>query len=205
MRHQQHAHRGPRPRRGDPAAAHRDRQLRPAVARVVGHLRPGDGEQQPARLHHDRPAACPRRRAELLQRLPAGHLPGHGDRHGRRPGEGRVDPLPLQRQALPRDAAAAARPDPAAEPSAPPAVRGRCADRRDGAVVRAGLPHADGGALGARTGPASRTRRCKLYGIGTRRPTTSAGSACWPAASPSPACASSRSPQATSGTSTRTW
>ena len=137
VRDQQHAHRRPRPRRGHPAAAHGDRQFRPTVARVVGHVRTGDRKQQPARLHHDCPAACSRRRAELLQRVPAGHLSRDGDRHGRRPGEGRLDPLSLQRQAFPRDAAAAARPDPAVEPVAPPTVRGRCADRRDGAVVRA--------------------------------------------------------------------
>ena len=82
-------------------------------------------------------------------------------------------------------------------------VRGRRPARRDGPVVRAGLPHAVGGALGARPGPgvggdaeAVRHRR-------PRRPTTSAGSACWPAGSPRPACGSSRSPRATSGTSTR--
>ena len=55
--------------------------------------------------------------------------------------------------AFPGDAAAAARPDPAAEPVAPATVRGRRAGRRDGAVVRAGLPHAVGGAFGARAGP----------------------------------------------------
>ena len=34
-----------------------------------------------------------RRRAKLFQRVSAGHLSRNGDRHGRRPGEGRLDPF----------------------------------------------------------------------------------------------------------------
>ena len=50
---------------------------------------------------------------------------------------------------------------------APPTVRGRCPDRRDGAVVRARLPHAVGGASVLELAGESEATR-ELYGIGTR-------------------------------------
>ena len=49
----------------------------------------------------------------------------------------------------------------------------------------------------------SDARRCTASE--PQRPTTSAGNACWPVASPNQAYVSSRSPQATFGTSTRNW
>ena len=52
------------------------------VRRLVGHLRPGHREPEPARLRrhvrHARPRPAQGARAELGRGLPAGRLPGHG-------------------------------------------------------------------------------------------------------------------------------
>ena len=90
------AHRRRRPRPGDAVPALRLDQLRPAVDGLVGALRPGHREREPARLRLHRPVERQRRGAQLRQRLPAGRLPGHRRRPGRRPG-GRGDhPQPRQ-------------------------------------------------------------------------------------------------------------
>ena len=77
---QQHAHRPAEPLAGVPADAHRQLPVRAPVARGLDALRPGHRERQPARLRHAQPAVGQRRRAELRQRLPPRHLPGHADR-----------------------------------------------------------------------------------------------------------------------------
>ena len=63
---------------------------RAAVAAEHGglaHLRPGDREREPARLHRHVPRPAGRRRLQLAVGVPAGRLPGHVHRHpqGRRP------------------------------------------------------------------------------------------------------------------------
>ena len=75
----------PGPRRGAAEAAHRQRQLRPPQHRLVGQLRPGDRERQPARLRHDLPDARPRRHQQLELGVSAGRLPGHAARQRQRP------------------------------------------------------------------------------------------------------------------------
>ena len=72
-------HRVGRSRGGPAADPHRQDPRRPADLGLVGDLRPGHREPQPAGLRGPlrprRPAR--RRRAQLVQRLAAGHLPGH--------------------------------------------------------------------------------------------------------------------------------
>ena len=58
--------------------AHRAQQRRPAQPRLVGQLRPGKREPEPARLRRaELRRRAVRRAGELLQRLPAGQPPGH--------------------------------------------------------------------------------------------------------------------------------
>ena len=52
-------------------AAHRQRHVRPAEHGLLDHLRPGNRESGPARLHHHLPVAHPRRRQQLELGLPA--------------------------------------------------------------------------------------------------------------------------------------
>ena len=70
--------RGPRSRAA--ADLHRHQHLHAPVARVLGPVRPGHGEPEPARLHHHQAGVGPRRRQELELRLPARSLPGHRHR-----------------------------------------------------------------------------------------------------------------------------
>ena len=105
-------HRVGRSRGGPPADPHRQDPRRPADLGLVGDLRPGHREPQPAGLRGPvrprRPAR--RRRAQLVQRLAAGHLPGdavplRGDA-GAQPGDapGRHGRGPRRPAAVPRRA-----------------------------------------------------------------------------------------------------
>ncbi len=132
----------PGPRRRAAQAAHRQRQLRPAQHGLVGHLRPGHREPEPARLHHHLPDAGPRRRQQLGLGLPARRLPGHAARQRQRPG--RPGPRSAtSRNAAPaaRRAAAAARPAGRDEPRAPGRSRARPGARRR-ASTRSSWPSA---------------------------------------------------------------
>ena len=87
-----------RPRRRAARAAHRQRHLRPPQHGLVDHLRPGDREPEPARLHHHLPDADARRREQLELGLPAGRLPGHAARQRQRPGRPGHDSVHRQRR-----------------------------------------------------------------------------------------------------------
>ena len=106
-----------------------------------------------------------------------------------------------------RAAAAAARSAGRDEPRPPGRSRPGAGARRRGSI-RSSWPSAcRRRCRRSRTSPANRRRRRSCTAWTTRSPRTSAGSACWPAASPSAACGSSRSRTATatcSGTSTAT-
>ena len=126
-------------------APHRQRHVRPAEHGLVDHLRAGDREPGPARLHHDLPEPEPRRREQLELGVPAGRLPGDADRRRGRPLRPGEDPVHHQHGPRPRESAAArARPDPGDEPRPPRSVRARPGPRRPDRLVRAGLPHAGG-------------------------------------------------------------
>ena len=197
----------------DPRLGHADDEQRAApvrqpVPRVVGHLRPGQREREPARLrgHARQDRRADQRAEELVQRLHAGRVPG-------RAAPRRQDADPRPRAAArhhPRAAARAARPPEGEERGAPRQPRGQ---------HRAGGPHrqlrarvqdaaARPGGGGLREGDRRDARRCTAST--RRRPTTSAASACSPAGWSSAACGSSRSTPAaptttTTGTPTATW
>ena len=104
-----------RSRDGPAADPHRQDPGRPADLGLVGGLRPGHREPEPAGLRRPvrprRPAG--RRRPQLVERLAAGHLPGDAVPLGRRPvlnletppgvtRRGPRRPAPLPRRAEPR-------------------------------------------------------------------------------------------------------
>ena len=169
LRHQQHAHRGPGPRRGHPAAAHR---APPASSgRRWGRGSPTAWAPRTATC----PASSrsPRRAAHggvqnYSQRVPAGHLPGHGDRHAPTSrSKDADDPLPRQRRRSAGDAAAAARPDPAPEPRAPASAR-RTTPQIEGMVESYELAfRMQSAAPRCSTSPGESEATAELYGIGT--------------------------------------
>ena len=175
----------------------------------MGHLRPGHREREPAGFV----TICPTLAHGGVNNwgsafLPA-VVPGHAARQrqrARRAGEGAAT---SSNPRLPRDAAAAAaRPARRDEPRAPrprpaPTRRSKAASTRSSwpSACRPTMPEVED--LSQR----DRRRRRSSTASTTRSPTTSAGSACWPAGSPRRACGSSRSRTATatcSGTSTTT-
>ena len=80
------AHRGRRPRPGDAVSALRLDEFRPAVDGLVGAVRPRHRERRTCPVSSRiAPVGRQRRAAQLRQRLPAGGLPGHAARPGRRP------------------------------------------------------------------------------------------------------------------------
>ena len=108
----------------------RPHPLRQPRSRLLGELRPGHREREPARLRrHARPdRRADQRRQELVERLHAGQLPGHGD--------------PVERHADPGARPAARHVAPGAAPFArSPARVQRGARRAASREQRAGGPH----------------------------------------------------------------
>ena len=87
--------RRPEPLRRRLPDEHRLDPRRPAVARRVGQLRPGDREREPARVRRDggQPGQGRQRPAELGRRLHARRLSGHAARSGRR-ADSSIWPIP---------------------------------------------------------------------------------------------------------------
>ena len=142
----------------------------PAQHRLVGHLRPGHREPEPARLHRH----VPRRLSDPGDRRtgsPA-FLPGvyqgtyidtqHTDIE-------QADREHPQRRLTPSRAAAAARPAPPAQRAASASTRQHdAAARGPHPVVRAGLPHADARRPRRSTSSRSRSTIREMYGPGTQ-------------------------------------
>ena len=195
--HQVDVDRPVQPRAGGAVPLHRLAAQRRGGDGLVDHLRPGLGEPGPARLRRadQRRHRPDRRQGALEHRLPAQRLPGRAV-----PDRGRPDPLRQRPQGHgPR------RPPPdARRPAAAQRVRAdrvrRPRDADADQPVRAGLPHADGGARrdghppGAGDDPRGVRGRTRAR---RRSPTT----ACWPAGWSSGACATSSS---TTGAGTAT-
>ena len=156
-------------RRAQPRAVAAADELRrgpadPAEHGLVGDLRPGQREPEPARLHRHVPGRLSDPGvAELAGRLPARRLPGHLHRHPahrdreadrehqeqrRRRSRSSAGSSTCCRQLNERHAAARDRATPQLEVAHP--------------VVRAGLPHADGGErrLRREPGAAARSATC---------------------------------------------
>ena len=171
--HPQHVHRQLRARLGPAPDEHR--LCAPGVPEpgLVGDVRAGDGEPEPARLR--RLARSSRRAdlgpAQLGLGLHAGDLPGDPVSHQRRPD---LEPAAAAGN-LGRPAAQPARPAGQAEPAA-----GRRRQRRAGGPhrqLRAGLPDAGRAPPRPSTWRANRPRRSGSTGSTTPGPSGSAGAA----------------------------
>ena len=136
------AHRGGGARPGHSLSALRQHQFPAAVDGLVGPLRPGDGEREPARVRVHCPLVGQRRAEKLWQRLPSRHLPGNGPGQGRRPDQRGRLPQPEQPPTLPRRSAAAARPLAGDQRRAVEAHARRLRTGSDHRLVRAGLEDA---------------------------------------------------------------
>ena len=143
--HQVDVHRPVQPRPGGTAAVHRLAAVRPAVDGVVGDLRPGLREPEPARLHRaGLQRHLPQRRQQRLeQRLSAVGLPGRAVPFAGRSGAVRLQPARHGPRRAPPEPRRPARPQRDAGGGA-----GQPGDAHAHRPVRAGLPHADGGARG---------------------------------------------------------
>ena len=148
------------PLRSDAGDAHRVVHVRPAEHRLLGQLRPGHGQPQPAVVRGAGAGRALRRRPDVGGRLPARLPPGHARRPGpdadRRP---RPPPASADLQELEREllAASATRTTSTAGPATPSWRRGSGRSRR---------PSACSGRRRRRsTCRRSRTRRCALYGL----------------------------------------
>ena len=172
---------------------HRGRAVRPPDLRELGLLRARDGQQEPADVREPRPG--------VLARAVDRRLPRRGRGRHAVPAGRDADPEPEaaqgrdRRRARPADAGA-----PGAEPRVPRAPRHRVRHRGPGRGLRAGRPDAARRAGGRRPLRASPSTSGTSTGSARPRPTTSAGSSCWPAGSRSRASGSSRS--ATPGAAT---
>ena len=206
-----HAHRGRRARPGDAVPALRLDQLHPAVDGLVGALRPGHREREPARLRH----ASARRRATAARATTAtpscrAVYQGTADRPGRRPRQRGDDPQPHQRRSRRDEQRRQLRPAPRAERRAAQAARPATPSWRPSSTrtsspggCRRNAPDVlDLSQGNAGDADALRHRREADRQL---RPAVPDG----PAARARPACATCRSPTATTpptppGTSTRT-
>ena len=172
---------------GDARRAHRVADRQAAEPRLVGQLRPGDREPQPAVVRRARAAPALRRHAGLVERLPAGLPPG--DAH---PARRRADPRPappLAERRRPGDGAGPARRASTAGTSrtgrADPLLAGRIQ------LVRDGLRHAARDARRARPVEGDRRHAATSTAWSAAAPTASPGSAWSPGGWPSAACGSS--------------
>ena len=185
-----------RPRRGALRAAHRQRHLRPAEHGVVDHLRPGHREPGPARLHHHLPdrwrtAACNNYGSAFLPAVYQGTPLGNAGV----PVEQARDPATSPtRRSRPRCSGAQLDLLARAEPrrtcdAAGPTRRSRAGSKSFELAFRMQTAVPEVQDLAGESRGDAQAVRPRRPG----RPTTSAGSACWPAGSPSAACGSSRS------------
>ena len=176
-------------------AAHRQRQLRPAQHRARGSPTAWAREnREPAGVRHDLPdagatAASNNWGSAFLPAAYQGTPLGNASIAGRagqvryiRAAHGRDDLQRLQLDLLARAEPRA----PATGPAPDAALEGRIESFELAFRMQAAVPE--------RAGPrrARPPRRGSCTASTTRRPTTSAGSACWPGGSPSAACGSSR-------------
>ena len=198
------------PRLGHADDEHRQDPQRQPVPRLVGQLRPGQREREPARLRrHARPdRRADQRRQELVERLHAGHVPGR--RSSARPATPILDLEPPDGHDRGRCSATCSTRsrDYNDEHHAAPARQHR--PRRPHRQLRAGVQDAAARPRGGRPRAGDRRDARRSTASTTSRPTTSAGAACWPGGWSSAACGSSSSTPAaptttTTGTPTATW
>ena len=172
--HPQHVRRQLRARLGPAPDEHRLSAPGIPEPGLVGDLRAGDGESEPAGLR--RPARPARRPdlgpAQLGRGLHAGDLPGNAVSHQRRPD---LEPAAAGGH-LGRPAAQPARPAGQAEPAAAGRRRQRGAGGPD-RQLRAGLSDAGAALPRPSTWRANRRRRSGSTGSTTRGPSGSAGAA----------------------------
>ena len=175
--HPLHDRRLAHPRLGDAPDEHRQDPERQPLPRLLGQLRPGHREPEPARLRGDaRPARrADQRRQELVQRLHARLLPGDRDERA-----GATPILDLRPPGGQSDAHAAAR---CSTRCSEYNARARAAARRQlqpgGAhrQLRAGVPDAVHRAGSHRPEPGSRSTSRSCTAWTTSAPRSSAGSA----------------------------
>ena len=197
------------PRLGHVADEHGQDPVRQPVPRLVGQLRPGQRQREPARLRRDaRPDRRPdQRRQELVERLHAGHLPGH--RSSARPATPILDlDRPAGHDARPRSAASSTRSTSSTPPTSPRAPT--TATCRPASPATSWPSHAAARPGGGRSEPGTARPSSSSTASTIRKRTTSAAAACWPGGWSSAACASSSSTPAaptttTTGTPTATW
>ena len=184
---------------------------RQPVPRLVGQLRPGEREREPARLRRDARSArrADQRRQELVERLHAGHLPGD-DLALRRRRRSSTWQRPERHDAKPPSADCSTRLRDYNDEHQAPRGRQQQPGRPD-RQLRAGVQDAAARPRGGRSRARRRETTQELYGLNDKRHrATSAAAACWPGGWSSAACASSRSTPAaptttTTGTPTATW
>src|SRR5262249_34932795 len=135
----------PEPRAGPASHAFGQPAADPAVARLVGFLRPGLREPEPSGVRRPDPRPPRSRPPALVQLLPARHAPGHGGLQPR-PGERAPDRGPAPSESHPGRPAERAGPPGIAEPAAPrTAPRGRRPGSADRSVRVGVSPPARGG------------------------------------------------------------